>query len=231
MKKTSYLWLVILSLAWARPVAAKEGTVEEHVTFSVGEITLEGLFATPAQPPTIGAVVCHPHPLYGGEMHNNVVSALVDAFQQQGIATLRFNFRGVGRSGGSHGEGVAELEDVKAAVTYLLSRQPVKTVVVAGYSFGSMVGLQAGAADPRVHKIIGVAFPFGLRDPSFLLPVTKPKLLISGDHDNYSPIPALQELFAKLPEPKALTIVKGADHFFWGQEGEIAKAAVEFLQQ
>jgi alpha/beta superfamily hydrolase len=176
-------------------------------------------------------VVCHPHPLYGGEMHNNVVSALVDAFQHAGIATLRFNFRGVGHSGRSHGQGEAELEDVKAAVSYLLSRQQVQTVVVAGYSFGSMVGLQAGAADPRVHKLIGVAFPLGLRDPSFLLSVTKSKLLISGDHDNYSPIPALQNLLGQLPGPKALVIVPGADHFFWGQEGEIAKAAVKFLQQ
>jgi alpha/beta superfamily hydrolase len=231
MRKLIYFWIVSLSLTLAWPVTAKEGLVEEQVTFSAGEITLEGLFATPTQSPTIGAVVCHPHPLYGGEMHNSVVSALVAAFQQEGIATLRFNFRGVGASGGSHGEGVAELEDVKAAVTYLLSRQAVQTVVVAGYSFGSMVGLQAGATDPRVHKIIGVAFPIGLRDPAFLLPVTKAKLLISGDHDNYSPIPALEELFGKLPEPKALTIVKGADHFFWGQEGEIAKAAVEFLQK
>jgi hypothetical protein len=199
--------------------------------FPVGDITLEGLFWTPGQTPTIGAVLCHPHPLYGGEMRNNVVSALAEAFQQAGVATLRFNFRGVGRSGGEHGGGEAEVEDVKAAVTYLLSRQAVPTVVVAGYSFGSMVGLQAGAADPRVHKLIGVAFPVGFRDPSFLLSVTKPKLLISGDHDNYSPIPALQNLLAQLPDPKQLVVISGADHFFWGQEGEVAKAAVEFLQK
>jgi alpha/beta superfamily hydrolase len=205
--------------------------VEEQVTFSAGEITLEGLFQTPTQAPTIGAVLCHPHPLYGGEMHNNIVSALMAALQQAGVATLRFNFRGVGRSGGLHGEGEAELEDVKAAVTYLLSRQSFQTVVVAGYSFGSMVGLQAGAMDPRVHKLIGVAFPLGFRDPSFLLNVTKPKLLISGDHDNYSPIPALQNLLTQLPDPKALVVVKGADHFFWGQEDEVARAAVEFLKK
>src|SRR5581483_12420564 len=119
--------------------------VEERATFPVGGITLEGLLSIPATSPQMGVVVCHPHPLYGGEMHNNVVSALIDAFQHAGFATLRFNFRGVGRSGGSHGQGVTEVEDVKAAVSYLLSRQPVQTVVVAGYSFGSMVGLQAGA--------------------------------------------------------------------------------------
>jgi alpha/beta superfamily hydrolase len=205
--------------------------VEEHVTFPVGDITLEGLFWAPLQTPAIGVVLCHPHPLYGGDMHNNVVSALADTLQQAGVATLRFNFRGVGRSGGEHGGGEAEGEDVKAAVTYLLSRQAVPTVVVAGYSFGSMVGLRAGAADSRVHKLVGVALPLGFRDPSFLLTVTKPKLLISGDRDNYSPIPGLQSLFAKLPEPKVLVTVQGADHFFWGQEGEVAKAAVEFLRR
>src|SRR5262249_14596077 len=122
MPRVGFRWLVAWTTVLCLQISwfswAKEELVEEQVTFSAGEIELEVLFATPAQPPTIGAVVCHPHPLYGGEMHNNVVSALVAAFQQQGIATLRFNFRGVGRSGGSHGEGVAELEDVKAAVTY-----------------------------------------------------------------------------------------------------------------
>jgi alpha/beta superfamily hydrolase len=225
------LLLVGLCLVVPWPGAAKEGIVEEHVTFPVSDITLEGLFWAPSQTPAIGAVLCHPHPLYGGEMHNNVVSALADALQQAGVATLRFNFRGVGRSGGEHGGGEAEVEDVKAAVSYLLSRQAVPTVVVVGYSFGSMVGLRAGAADTRVHKLIGVALPTGVGDPSFLLTVTKPKLLISGDRDNYSPIPGLQSLFAKLPEPKALVTVQGADHFFWGQEGEVAKAAVEFLKK
>jgi uncharacterized protein len=204
-------------------------TVEEQVMFPVGEISLEGLYAASTQASQIGAVVCHPHPLYGGEMHNNIVTALIQAFQQAGIATVRFNFRGVGRSGGSHDQGSGEVEDVKAAVTYLLSRQSVATVVVAGYSFGSMVGLRAGAADDRVHKLIGVALPMGFSDPSFLLSSAKPKLLISGDNDNYCPLPVLNEFFAKLIEPKTLVTVAGADHFFWGQEGEVAKAAMAFL--
>ena len=203
--------------------------MEEQVMFAVGEISLEGLYAAPTPASQIGAVVCHPHPLHGGEMHNNIVTALIHAFQQAGMATLRFNFRGVGRSSGSHDQGNGEVEDVKAAVTYLLSRQSVATVIVAGYSFGSMVGLRAGVADDRVHKLIGVALPMGFGDPSFLLPSSKPKLLISGDNDNYCPLPALNEFFAKLVEPKTLVTVNGADHFFWGQEGEVAKAAMAFL--
>ena len=204
--------------------------MEEHITFAVGDISLEGLFSSPQAPPSIGAVICHPHPQYGGEMRNNVVSALTAAFQAAGFATLRFNFRGVGQSGGSHGEGEAEVEDVKAAVTELLNRQAVSTVVVAGYSFGSSVGLRAGAEDDRVRKLIGVALPIGFRDPSFLLTANKPTLLISGDNDNFSPIPGLQELLEKMPEPKKLVTLPGVDHFFWGQEGAVAKAAVEFLQ-
>jgi len=222
---------VLLLSAFSVHAQKQEDVVEERITFPVGDITLEGLLSIPSQTPKIGAVVCHPHPLYGGEMHNNILSALVDAFQAAGIATLRFNFRGVGNSGGSHDEGNGEVDDVKAAVTYLLSRQAVPTVVVAGYSFGSMVGLRAGADDTRVHKLIGVALPIGMRDASFLLNAKKPKLLISGDHDDYSPVPGLNDLIATLPDPKSLVIVDGADHFFWGLEGKVAKAAVEFLQR
>ena len=205
--------------------------MEEHITFPVGDITLEGLFSSPAQTPAQGAVICHPHPQYGGEMRNNVVSALSAAFQEAGIATLRFNFRGVGQSGGSHGEGEAEVEDVKAAVTDLLNRQAVSSVIVSGYSFGSIVGLRAGAEDERVHQLIGVALPIGFRDPSFLITANKPTLLISGDNDNFSPIPGLQELVEQMSEPKKLLVLPGVDHFFWGQEGVAAKAAVEFLQR
>lgn len=205
--------------------------MEEHITFPVGDITLEGLFSSPAETPAMGAVICHPHPQYGGEMRNNVVSALTAAFQEAGIATLRFNFRGVGQSGGSHAEGEAEVEDVKAAVTDLLNRQAVSRVIVSGYSFGSIVGLRAGAEDERVHQLIGVALPIGFRDPSFLVTAHKPTLLISGDNDNFSPIPGLQELVEKMSEPKKLVVLPGVDHFFLGQEGAAAKAAVDFLQQ
>ena len=208
--------------------------MEEHITFPVGDdddaIVLEGLFSTPGAP-TIGAVLCHPHPLYGGEMRNNVVSALANSFQEENIATLRFNFRGVGQSQGKHDEGVAECDDVKAAVTALLDRQAVSTVVVAGYSFGSMVGLQAGAEDDRVHSLVGVAFPLGFRDAAFIEHVAKPILFVSGDRDTYSPIPDLTELVEKIAAPKHLEVIAGADHFFMARESEIPKAVVNFIQQ
>lgn len=203
--------------------------VEESVTFQVGTLTLQGLLSMPSQPPTLGVVLCHPHPLYGGDMYNNMVSALTGALQQAGAMTLRFNFRGVGQSEGSHGAGEAEVDDVRAAITYLLSRHAVSQVAVAGYSFGAMVGLQAAATDGRVHTLVGIALPVGRRDASFLSTANKPTLLISGDQDAYSPIETLQELVTKLPQPHKLVTIRGADHFFRGQEDDVAQAAVAFL--
>jgi alpha/beta superfamily hydrolase len=227
-------WVVIGCVMWhlhaMRLVAVAERAVEEHVIFQVGDTTLAGLLWMPSEPPAVGVVLCHPHPLYGGNMYNNIVTALAEAFQQAGMMTLRFNFRGVGASGGTHGGGQAEVDDVRAAVAYLLSRQSVARVVVAGYSFGSMVGLRAGLADDRVHALIGVALPVGMRDASFLTATQKPVLLVSGDRDEISPLQALQALVARLPDPKQLVTVSGADHFFAGREREVAQAAVAFVQ-
>lgn len=203
--------------------------MEERVTFPASGLQLEGLLSLPSQAPKVGVVVCHPHPLRGGEMGNNVVSGLVRGFRDAGFATLRFNFRGVGASEGTHDDGRGEVEDVKGAVTYLLSRGMFSTVVVAGYSFGSVVGLRAGAADDRVHMLIGVALPLASRDASFLGRVTKPKLLVSGDRDDYSPAPKLHALMTTIPEPKSLTLIGGADHFFGGLEDRVAEAAVAFV--
>lgn len=210
--------------------AFSEGTMEEHITFASGPISLEGLLSRPKVPTEVAAVVCHPHPLYGGEMHNNVVTALVNGFAQAGAATLRFNFRGVGRSGGTHDQGNAEQDDVIAAVTCLLAQHTPKTVIVAGYSFGSFVGLKAGAADARVHKLLGVALPIASRDASFLEGITKPKLLVCGDRDSHAPLDRMQALVAKIPEPKMLTIVNAADHFFQGLENDIESAAYHFAR-
>lgn len=203
--------------------------MEVPVRIPVGSITLEGLYWAPYAAPAIGVVLCHPHPLFGGDMHNNVVDALTDALQAASVATLRFNFRGVGSSEGHHDDGIAEQDDVKAAVSLLQTRTPVETVVVAGYSFGSFVGLQAGAADPRVNKLVGIALPVARRDASFLHAVTKPKLLVSGDRDDISPVRQIEALSERMPEPKALSIISGADHFFRGREGKIADAVLAYL--
>ncbi|MEZ5850373.1 MAG: hypothetical protein R3D68_06960 [Hyphomicrobiaceae bacterium] len=207
-----------------------EVRVEHGVTFPSGELTLEGLLSVPAVSPSVAVVICHPHPLYGGDMRNNVVSGLARAFQAAGMVTLRFNFRGVGASTGTHDDGAGEADDVTSAVSFLMSQVAAPVVAVAGYSFGAMVGLRAGADDPRVSKLVGVALPIVRRDPSFLIGVAKPKLLIVGDDDAYAPLAKFQQLVGELDEPKAAVVVEGADHFFAGVEGEIATVAAAFLR-
>lgn len=201
--------------------------MEQSVTIPAGDIALEGLLSVPSVPARLGVVICHPHPLRGGDMHNNVVEGLVAAFQEMGAATLRFNFRGAGGSGGAHDDGNAEQHDVTAAVGYLLGHTPVGTLAVAGYSFGAMVGLRAGAADARVHKLVGVAPPVGTRDMSFLASVNKPKLLITGDRDRICPLADLQKLL--VADPASVAIVPGADHFFGGDEATVGDLAARFL--
>jgi alpha/beta superfamily hydrolase len=203
--------------------------VDTKVTFPAGDLILEGRMWTSTAGRDVGVVLCHPHPLHGGDMHSNVVSAVAKALWQHDVATLRFNFRGTGASEGMHGGGDTEGADVAAAVTYLLDCQPVPRVVVLGYSFGAGVGLLAGAADPRVTALVGVAPPVVRRDFSSLLTCPKPKLFVVGDRDHVCPLPALQDLLARCPEPKALTLIPGADHFFLGHEAEVAQAVVTFL--
>src|SRR5437870_13908701 len=127
-------------------MARSEG-VDTKGTFPAGDLTLEGRVWLAAGGRDIGVVLCHPHPLHGGNMYSNVISAVAEALWQHDVTTLRFNFRGTGASEGTHGGGDAEGADVAAAVTYLLDCQPVPQVVVLGYSFGAGVGLLAGAAD------------------------------------------------------------------------------------
>jgi len=203
--------------------------VEQHIRFPAGDVVLEGLVSLPEPAARIGVVVCHPHPLYGGEMHNNVVEGLVISLRKAGHATLRFNFRGVGGSSGEHGDGIAEIDDVRGAVSYLQQRQPFESIVVAGYSFGSMVGMRAGADDPRVDRLIGIALPIARRDASFLENTAKPKLFVSGDRDDHSPLPMLETLCARIPGPKQLVAISGADHFFRSREIEVADAALRFI--
>lgn len=164
-----------------------------------------------------------------GNMYSNVVSAVAEALWQHDVSTLRFNFRGTGASTGSHAGGDTEGADVAAAVAYLLCCQPMARLVVAGYSFGAGVGLLAGATDARVTALVGIAPPVARRDMSPLHTCTKAKLFVTGDKDHVCPLPVLQEFIARCPEPKALALIPGADHFFLGREAEIAEAVVTFV--
>ncbi len=174
--------------------------------------------------PTMAALVCHPHPQFGGTMHNKVVFRLAAALVEHGIPALRFNFRGVGRSTGEFDEGQGEADDIRAALDALDARYPGLPLLLAGFSFGSWVGMPVGCADPRITHLIGVGVPVSLLGADDLAGCDKPKLIVQGEHDQYGPRAALEAWFARLPEPKRLTIVPGADHFFTQQQSELAAA-------
>jgi alpha/beta superfamily hydrolase len=194
-----------------------------HVTFASGALTLEGDLTLPTGA-TRAAVICHPHPQYGGDMNNSVVRALARVLEDTGHATLRFNFRGVGASEGAYAGGVGEAQDAQAAVSCVRERAGVQAVTLAGYSFGAMVALQAGAHLPAVDRLIAVAPPLSFFDLAGLAACTKEKLFIVGDSDQYCGVAQLTQQLARVAEPKAQRIVCGADHFFFGHEAALIEA-------
>jgi alpha/beta superfamily hydrolase len=197
--------------------------MEKAIFFPVGGLQLEGMFYSAGD---LGAVICHPHPLYGGSMENNVVHAAAQTLQRHGWSTLRFNFRGVGRSQGSTGDGTDETEDVLAAIAFLQERQgiPPHRVVLIGYSYGAWVGLRALGRSRSLLGWVAIAPPVGIWDFSFAAGIAGKKLILAGDRDEFCPQQALKDFFDSLQEPKECRIVQGADHFFWSQESALSRA-------
>ncbi len=200
------------------------------VTFHCGALALEGELSVPAEC-RYAAVVCHPHPQYGGDMHNAVVRAVCDGLQRAGWATLRFNFRGVGASDGMFSGGAGEIDDARAAVRYLLERTRTSRAALAGYSFGAMVALQAGAQMAEVDRLIAIAPPLAFFDLGCLAACGKEKLFVVGDRDQYCSIAALRQQLGGVARPVSERIVTGADHFFFGQEDAIAVAVRSFVSK
>jgi len=189
------------------------------------------LWTVPEAQPALAAVVCHPHPLFGGTMHNKVVYQAAKALHLRGIPVLRFNFRGAGQSEGVHDRGVGEQDDVSTALDYLAAEFPQTPILLAGFSFGSMVGLHAGCADQRVSDLIGLGIPVDHSDLTYLRGCAKAKLIIQGGDDQFGSRSNVEELFWTLPEPKRLVIVEGADHFFAGQLEKVRSAIDAWLDE
>jgi alpha/beta superfamily hydrolase len=223
----------------------------ERVTFPCGDLTLEGILERPDGAAVwAGAVFCHPHPLYGGTMHNNVVSRVTSRLAEAGLAVLRFNFRGVERSQGTHADGVGEQDDLRAALAFLAGRPEAvgKPLIALGYSFGAAVvaraacggsgdasdAAHAGRSAPRVTALACIALPvgfgrFGPFDELRACPL--PKLFLAGSADDICPPPRLRELVGAVPEPKALVVLDGTDHFFHGREPELASYIIPFISR
>jgi len=202
---------------------------------------LEGIFWDPSRAhspnskPPIAAVVCHPHPLFGGTMHNKVVYQVARTLDRVGVPSLRFNFRGVGLSAGKHDRGHGERNDVRAALDFVATEFPNVPLMVAGFSFGCWVGLRVGSEDSRATELVGVGPPVGNSNFSYLAQTDKPRIFILGENDQYGSPEQLEELIATFPksvqrETKTV-IVPGADHFFVGQLNEVDSAIAAWLTE
>ncbi len=180
--------------------------------------------------PRYAALVCHPHPLYGGTMHNKVVFKVAQALQILGMPALRFNFRGVGHSTGTYDEGRGEMDDVRFALEFLSRRYPGLPVILSGFSFGAYVALRVAAIDDRVRAMIGLAVPARMFEGEYLQEWHKPKLVIQGTKDELAPYPLTAQWFEQVSAPKSLVAVQGADHFFQGHLDEIQAIITSFMQ-
>jgi uncharacterized protein len=181
--------------------------------------------------PDLAALVCHPHPLFGGTMHNKVVFQAAKALHRRGIPVLRFNFRGAGQSEGEHDKGRGEREDVRTALDFLAAKFPERPILLSGFSFGSWVGLAVGCDDKRVSDLIGLGIPVNSVSLSYLRECRKPKLFIQGGSDQFGSRQNVNELLNALPEPKKLVIVEGADHFFTGKLDQMTAAIGAWLDE
>ena len=203
-----------------------------RVSFSSGGLFLEGILAIPeGAGPFPAVIVCHPHPLYGGSMDNNVVCSLSETLTRASLASFKFNFRGVGGSQGEFGQGIGEREDVEAAIAFIITVKEVdsKRIGLAGYSAGAGFALPIGFNDDRIRALAAVSPPLPMFDFDFLKGCPKPKLFISGSRDELIPIDEFLEFCQNLPEPKECESIEGADHFWWGYESSLAAKVTTFF--
>ena len=194
---------------------------------------LEAVLNTGTHDAPYAALIAHPHPVFGGTMHNKVVYHAMKAFSHFGLPVLRFNFRGAGLSEGTHDEGRGEVDDVRAALDYL-ARLTDLPILFAGFSFGSNVGFRACCGDPRVRGLVGLGLPVQAAGRNytydFLPTCTAPKLFLSGDQDEFCPPEVLARILEQAPEPKQTEIIEGADHFFQGTAAS-PKPKLDQMQQ
>lgn len=207
---------------------------EEKVFIKSTDIQLEALQLIQREELSKGGIIlCHPHPLYGGDMYNPIIETAAHVAWEEGFSTLRFNFRGVGESGGTYSDGIGEMEDVKAAMDYLFSKikNTNQFLLILGYSFGVRASFPVAVNDERVKGLIAIAPAIEFDDLEYLKGCKKEKLFISGDEDSYCPPSKIRNLFERLDEPKHLFILPGIDHFFFSQHQSIIQPLQNFLRK
>jgi hypothetical protein len=201
--------------------------VTEEISFEAADgIALEGLFQLPRTEPNGAVVLCHPHPGLGGTMRTPLLSRLALGIVASGRAVLRFNFRGVGGSGGAQTEGELEPLDVAAAVGFVRSRLGLDRPALAGWSFGSLIAVAHARTDPDLAAVVAIAPPLAVMEaPPQAGSVTAPVLWIVGDRDPICPSGAID------PLPGEHRVIRGANHFFWAKEDDLIRTVVDFLDR
>jgi len=193
---------------------------------------LEAILKEPSVEPRGVALVLHPHPLFGGTMHNKVVFRAASALNEVGLVTLRMNFRGVGQSTGEHDQGRGESDDARAGLDYLATNYPGSKMLLCGFSFGARVGLEVGIADDRVNYLIGIGTPLNSYDFSFLERCRKPLLLVHGERDEHGDIEKLRRLISEVQSKVDVrfVVIPDADHFFERRLNELKRAISEWVR-
>jgi len=178
------------------------------------------------------SLVLHPHPLFGGTMHNKVVFRAAAALNDAGLVTLRINFRGVGQSTGSHDEGYGERDDVRAGLDYLADNYHGQEITLCGFSFGARVGLEVGIADERVVRLISIGTPVDKYDFGFLAACRKPILFVHGEQDEYGRVERLRRLVAKIENrtPAQLKVIEKTGHFFDSHLDDLKIAITKWVE-
>lgn len=191
---------------------------------------LEALLMLPEGEPRAAALLCHAHPLHGGMMHFKLLFRAAKTLQEMGLAVLRFNFRGVGRSEGTHDDGIGEQDDARAALDELQRRFPTLPLVAGGFSFGAIMALRVGTRDDRVRALIAMGLPIAhMPDTSFVGQGVKPRLFLQGENDEFGARAAIEALVRPVPEPRTLVIVPAADHYFTGHLDEVQAAIAAWV--
>jgi len=176
---------------------------------------LEALLEEPEHDaPRVAALVCHPHPLFGGTMHNKVVYRIARALRNSGCVVLRFNFRGVGRSEGVHGDLVGEIEDARLALAWLRERYPALPYALAGFSFGARTITRLGCEQEGAQWLLAAGLPTRHGPNEFLQTCKTPKILVQSTNDQYGPKEEFEKQYESFADPKKLIWVEAKDHFF-----------------
>jgi hypothetical protein len=192
---------------------------------------LEAVLMVPGGDPVGAAVLCHAHPLRGGTMHFKLLFRLAKILQRRGYATLRFQFRGVGRSAGEFDRGRGEVEDARAALDFLSREYPGKTLLLGGFSFGAAVALRVGLRDDRVSAMVLVGLPVSAIELNAENPLAKPVLFVQGELDEFGDRGAIEEFVQSFPGPRDLVVVPGSDHLFTENNRPVEEALDEWLRR